>query len=361
MLNVRSELYESLSDYLVQNNLIEKRIFIYASEFISKHRIFKDFVNQVSQDNHVVICFKNFREEPETKAINLIRDEFNADYDIIFGFGGGSVLDISKFLSFLFESEQRLEDFDLGGLGLIRQSIPLVLIPTTSGSGSELTRYCVATNSLTRRKFTVSDERLIPVAVVHEKAFLLDLPERVRISSTLDAYIHCYEAFVNHDLNALSRVVCFDAIRSLSKGILNFNPDAISRIAYGSMIAGTLINEYRTGLIHTMSVALSEYTHLSHGLLNTVLFEQINNLNMKNTPQRVIDFQVNEVEAVGIDLSRHVIDIGRQTRLDFHTKPDIDRIMERIAQDKGLEILKSGAKNEDQIKQIAETLCYGKR
>lgn len=361
MLNIKSELYESLSDYALKNKFSEKRIFIYASEFLSRHRIFKDFVNQVSKDNHVVICFKNFRSEPETDSVNLIRDEYNDDYDIIFGFGGGSVLDVSKFLSFLFKTDQRLEDFDLGGFGAIKQSIPLVLIPTTSGSGSELTKYCVATNSLTRRKFTVSDHSLIPVAAIHEREFLLDLPESVRISSTLDSYIHCYEAFVNHDLNALSRVVCFDALRSLSKGIINYNPNETSRIAYGSMIAGMLINEYRTGLIHTMSVALSEYTHLSHGLLNTVLFEQINNLNVKNTPKRVIDFQVNEVETTGIDLSRHVIYIGRRTGLNFHTTPDIDKIMDRIAQDKGLSKLKSGAKSEDQIRQIVETMCYGNR
>ena len=217
MLNIKSDLYESLSDYSLKNQFAGKRIFIYASEFLSKNRIFKDFVNQLTSDNHVVICLKNFRSEPDTDSVNLIRDEYNDDYDIIFGFGGDSVLDISKFLSFLFNTDQRLEDFDIGGCGLIKHCIPLVLIPTTSGSGSELTKYCVAANSLTRRKFTVSDKRLLPVAAIHEREFLLDLPESVRISSTLDAYIHCYEAFVNHDLNALTRVVCFDALEAYPK------------------------------------------------------------------------------------------------------------------------------------------------
>lgn len=359
MLNLNSKIYESLREFRNENKFINKKFFIYVTESITNYSPFQNFIDELSIGNDVRICVKNFRSEPSTEAVNEIRDRYDDNYDYIVGIGGGSVLDISKFLSFLFLSKEGLENFDFNGTGKIQDSIPLILIPTTSGSGSEFTKYCVVTNSLTRRKFTVSDDRLIPRFVIHQREFLEDLPETVRVSSTIDAYVHCYEAFVNHDLGHISKVLCMDAIRSLSKGIVDYNIKEVSKIAFGSMVAGILINENRTGLIHTASVALSEYTDLAHGLLNSILFEHVHRLNFKSNSQKVEDFQTLERRAVGFDLIDRVIEIGTNTKVIFHTKPDIEKIMFRISQDKGLNALKFGAIDEIEVRKFLENICYG--
>jgi alcohol dehydrogenase class IV len=213
--------------------------------------------------------------EPWSECIDNSFANITKKWSGVVGIGGGSVLDYAKALAVLSGNGGSISDYEFGDRK-IQAITPLWLIPTTCGSGSEVTQYCVINNSSTGRKFTLAHDLLKPVQTAVDSELLKFIPARVRLETGLDAFTHCIEALLNCDRDVRVDRVSEEGLRIayviLPKALdSNPSPELLEKLATLSLYGGTSISYNRTGLIHTLSVAFAPFMKMSHGLLNANL------------------------------------------------------------------------------------------
>ena len=213
--------------------------------------------------------------EPWSKDIDESFSKISGPISGVVGIGGGSVLDFAKALAILISNKGAITEFEFGD-SEIKEVSPLWLIPTTCGSGSEVTQYCVINNSVTGRKFTLANDALKPKQTAINPEQLKFIPNYVRLETGLDAFIHCLEALLNFNrevkLDPISEEGIRIAYRALPKAAKGDSSiELLEQLATLSLYGGTSITYSRTGLIHTLSVAFAPFMKMSHGLLNANL------------------------------------------------------------------------------------------
>ena len=144
---------------------------------------------------------------------------------------------------------------------------------TTCGSGSEVTPYTVINNSNTLRKFTLSSDLIYAKEAAINPKFLVDLPPQVKLNTALDAFIHCLEAILNKSSSALTYPLSYEGLKIGAKNmkkIYSYDNDLVTlqNAAKLSLFGGISIAHSRTGLIHTLSVAIAKFADIPHGRLN---------------------------------------------------------------------------------------------
>ncbi len=200
------------------------------------------------------------------------RDDARRAPRSVVGLGGGSALDFAKGLAALNDAECSITDFEFGR-EQIGTPLPLYLAPSTCGSGSEVTPYAVFTNTHTRRKFTLAHPALRAVSANVDPDLLDSLPPGARLGTSLDAFTHCLEALLNRagpgSATRIAEAGLQIAWRRIKK--VNLTREDLVDLSRLSVYGGVSISHRRTGLIHTLSVAFSSLTSVSHGILNTHL------------------------------------------------------------------------------------------
>jgi len=250
--------------------------------------------------------------EPTTENIDYIYNELNKNTNAIIAIGGGSVLDTTKFLSVMFYSNASSINYDFNQMK-ITNALPLYLIPTTAGSGSEVTPYAVATNSNTNR--------------------IKSLPKEKLINSSLDAFIHSLESILNKNKNILIYDFAITSLRNiyniLNKNLKNLTIFDYEKLSLASLYGGICIANNRTGMIHTFSVALSEYSNELHGLLNAKI---LSNILKYNLDSYIITKDEEAYDIINNFINSAIIN----KKINFSKKPSIEHIVNRVLQDKGL-------------------------
>lgn len=190
----------------------------------------------------------------------------------VIGVGGGSTLDFAKALALLGGSGGRICDYEFGKRS-VRAVKPLYLAPTTAGTGSEVTPYCVINNSFTGRKFTLNHPSLRASKAAIDPTLLHVVPDDILLPTALDAFTHCLEALLTR---AETQLIWPSAMKGLQIAWRRLHPDSrakggadyFSDLALMSLFGGVSIAHSRTGLIHTSSVAFAQYCKTTHGMLN---------------------------------------------------------------------------------------------
>lgn len=215
--------------------------------------------------------------------VGRVRDAIKAgqdhDADGVIAMGGGSSLDTAKLVAVLMRSAQSLPD--IYGIGNVRgHRIPLVLAPTTAGTGSEVTPISVVTTE-TDEKVGISDDALFPDIAILDPSTTLGLPRPVTAATGIDAMVHAIEAYTNiHKKNAVSDALAHEALRLLSSNIVTAcetpgDIDARSKMLLGSMLAGQAFANSPVGAVHALAYPLTGLFHVPHGLANSLMLEPV--------------------------------------------------------------------------------------
>ncbi len=305
-----------------------------------------DIGTKASAEYHVITKSPG---EPHSTDINETFARCPKDIEAVVGIGGGSTLDFAKALALLYVSGGSIEEYEFGP-ATITGALPLFLIPTTCGTGSEVTPYCVINNSATKRKYTLSHQSLRPVQAAIDPELLKGLPIRTQLATALDAFTHCLEALLHRSGNRLVDPISEAGLRIAWKRIGPTPAGGASQevrndLAILSLYGGISIAHNRTGLIHTLSVAFAEFCDLPHGLLNAYLTEYALQHNLAGYNGRlatVISSMTGrdiatDAEALAIvsDWLHKSIDTDTADHA-FTIVGDQGRIVRRILQDKGL-------------------------
>lgn len=224
---------------------------------------------------------------------NLLSKAETLKPDCIIGVGGGSVLDCAKLLAALTGNEQNLNEVS-GINNLKSRSLPLICIPTTSGTGSEVSPNAILLNEETQVKTGIISPYLVPDVCYIDPELTLSLPAGLTAETGIDALCHCVEAYMNKnnhptvDLYALKgiQLICGNLEKAFIDGC---DIEARSALSLGSLYGGLCLGPVNTTAVHALSYGLGGKYHISHGLANAILLPEVMRYNLPSIVTRMND------------------------------------------------------------------------
>lgn len=217
--------------------------------------------------------FSDVRSDPDTETVaSGIEILARTKAENIVAFGGGSVADAAKAIKFFAES---LDD---------EKHYRLIVIPTTSGTGSEVSRYSVISDTLKQIKYPIADDRLMPEAALLDAGLTLSVPPAVTADTGIDVLTHAIESFVSKERNDFSDAMAEKAIKLIHKNLHRAysNPDDIharQAVHNAACMAGIAFSNSGLGLNHAMAHALGAKFHVPHGRANGIFLTYTMNFN----------------------------------------------------------------------------------
>ena len=243
--------------------------------------------------------------EPEPSIDNLMeasRMAKQGKFDIFVAVGGGSSMDTTKLVSAMMTNEGNIQDF-FGVDNVPQRGLPTIMVATTSGTGSEVTRMAVFTDKEANLKRVVSAQNILADVAIVDPNMTRSMPQAVTAATGIDAFIHAVESYVAINASPMTDTIALEATRlvaeNLGPAFANGN-DMTARynMALGSFMAGITLNNAGVGAVHALAYPIGAEYHLSHGLALIVIFgETMRSISISCLPKfRRI------AEAMGIDV-----------------------------------------------------------
>ncbi len=236
----------------------------------------------------------DFPGEPTFLQFNsLLKMTHGFNPDCVIGVGGGSTLDCAKLLAALIDNEQQLED--IIGIGFLNsRTKKLICLPTTSGTGSEMSPNAILLNENTAAKSGIISPYLVPDACYIDPLLTISLPKKITAETGIDALSHCIEAYTNKFAHPAVDTYALKGIELIAKNIVTVyeNPndlDGRSALSLGSMYGGLCLGPVNTSAVHALSYGLGGKFHVPHGLANAILLPEVLKFNLASNPRRHAD------------------------------------------------------------------------
>jgi alcohol dehydrogenase class IV len=227
-----------------------------------------------------VMIFDQVVADPPEAIVQEIADGIRAfGAGLVIGFGGGSPMDTAKVAAHLAGCDQPLETM-YGVDNAKGPKLPLLLIPTTSGTGSEVTNVAILTTGKTAKKGVVADS-LYADRVLLDAELTLGLPASITAATGIDAMVHAIEAYTSIRLkNPMSDALALTALRKLRNNIVQAvneptNLDARNEMLIGAMIAGQAFSNAPCAAVHALAYPLGGFFHVPHGLSNALVLTEV--------------------------------------------------------------------------------------
>src|SRR4030043_896778 len=210
--------------------------------------------------------------------------------DLIIGFGGGSSLDIAKVTSIMITNIGKIDSFF--GIDLVpNPGIPVILIPTTAGTGSEVTPIAILSDAKEKLKKGIVSAYLFPEVAIVDPKLTIGLPPSVTAFTGMDALTHAIEAYYSINTTDLTDLLAYRAMELLSKNLRmayahGENLAARSNMMEGSPLAGIAFANAGVGAVHAFAYPLGGEFHLAHGLTNTLMLPYVMRYNIMGCPSK---------------------------------------------------------------------------
>jgi len=230
--------------------------------------------------------FVNEAVEPDYDYLDSFKLNFmDKGFDCLVGIGGGSALDLTKGVATLITNKGKALSYR-GFPKLENRPIPVVAIPTTAGTGSEITYNAVFTDSHEKRKLGINSEYNHPVLSIIDPLFTVDCPKSVTVSSGCDALVHALESYLHIRHTSLSRMYSIEAFRLLYNNLMKVldDPENIeirTNIALGAYLAGIALINAGPGPTGAFSYPLGAVYKVPHGYAGAVFLSSITRLNVQ--------------------------------------------------------------------------------
>ena len=228
-------------------------------------------------DGRNVSIFTDVEENPSFQVIEKGRQLAKAfDAQLVIGIGGGSPMDAAKGIAVLATNDGDMRDF-IGGEALQADPLPVVCIPTTSGTGSEVTPYAVFTDRSEDTKGGYAHPKIFPIISVIDPELTYSMPESVVVNTGLDVLTHSIEAYLSTEAFPMDDLIAVESIKLVLQHLdkaTKKDPEAMSMMAYSSILAGIAITHGGTILLHIMGYPLTVFHGVDHGRANAILLPE---------------------------------------------------------------------------------------
>lgn len=229
-------------------------------------------------------CFTETEGNPSTDIVVKATEGFKkSKADFIVAFGGGSPLDVAKAVAVLATYGGNIVDYEGAGK-VMGPVVPMIAIPTTAGTGSEVTAFSVITDHSRNYKLTVVSNYLLPAYVILDPDLIATVPANTAAACGIDAMVHALEAYISKAASPFSDIFAREALRLIGGSIRDYvadrsNPAACESMTVGSLFAGIAFSHARLGNVHAMSHPVSAYFDVPHGVANAILLPTVVDFN----------------------------------------------------------------------------------
>lgn len=270
--------------------------------------------------------------------------------DLILGVGGGSSIDTAKGIATLIPTKGRFLDYVLpeygGKLPVIEKALPVIAIPTTSGTGSEVTNSGVIKDKKKKIKKVIASPFLFPKVSMIDPQLMISMPKEVTINSGMDALIQAMEAYTSNRTNPISDTIALKAISLIRENLLKVVKNgkdikARSGMALGSTLAGIAISQAGVGACHAIAMGMGGYYSIPHGLALIMIYPEVMKINLIQVKERYFDI----AKALGEEVDhlsllegakrciKHIEALREKLKINFRLsrfevqKKDIDKLI----------------------------------
>jgi alcohol dehydrogenase class IV len=229
--------------------------------------------------------------EPPARIVDqctrYLKDE---NCDLIIGVGGGSSLDVAKGASIMATNEGSILDYS-GADVVTKRGLPKILIPTTAGTGSEVTRILVITDEASNIKKAVYSKHVLSDVAIVDPMMTLSMPPKVTADTGIDALVHAIEAYVSANATPFSDILAIEAITLIAENVpMAFakgeNVEARYHMSLAATIAGLAFGSGGLGAVHALSNPLGIEYHLPHGRTNAIMLPHVMTYNLIGNPTK---------------------------------------------------------------------------
>ena len=214
------------------------------------------------------------------KCSQMIRE---GKYDLVIGVGGGSSLDVAKGASLMVTNPGTILDY--AGMEMVpKPGLPKILIPTTAGTGSEVTRVFVLTDERDQTKKTIGSTFAVPEVAILDPMLTLSMPPHITANTGMDALVHAIESYVSAITTPYAEILAIEAISLIAHNLplaYSKGNNLIARynMLLASNIAGLAFGSSRTGAVHGLAYVIDIDYHLPHGRANAIMLPHVMNFN----------------------------------------------------------------------------------
>lgn len=221
-------------------------------------------------------AFTEIEANPSVATVEKATEKFKeSGADFIVAFGGGFPMDVAKAVGVVAKYGGSITEYE-GAHKVPGSIIPLIAIPTTAGTGSEVTAFSVITDHSRDYKLTVFSYELLPAYAILDAELITTAPASVAAACGIDAFIHAEEAYISTAASPFSDAMAEKAMALIGKNIRRFvanrgDMEAAEAMMVGSLFAGIAFSFARLGNVHAMSHPVSAFFDVPHGVANAVL------------------------------------------------------------------------------------------
>ncbi|EAQ63540.1 alcohol dehydrogenase, iron-containing [Marinomonas sp. MED121] len=248
----------------------------------------------LSEDQISADIFDDTVPEPTVHSIQAgVEKAREGNYDCIIALGGGSPIDSAKAIAILAKHGGVMQDYRFPRM-VIEQGLPVIAIPTTAGTGSEVTRFTIITDESNDEKMLCVGMGFMPIAALVDYKLTISLPPRITADTGIDALTHAMEAYVSKKANAYSDSQAIASIKLIGPHLRKAyhkgeDQQAREAMMLGSTLAGIAFSNASVALVHGMSRPIGAFFHVPHGLSNAMLLPSVTAFSIPAAPARYAD------------------------------------------------------------------------
>ncbi|ACR31875.1 iron-containing alcohol dehydrogenase [Burkholderia glumae] len=233
-----------------------------------------------------VLLVRDVQPEPTIENVETVFRGQIAPFqpDAVLSIGGGSVLDAAKLFAVRLTNDQPLREWL--GIDLIRTpGVPLILVPTTAGTGSEVTPNAIVTLPDEELKVGIVSRHLLPQLVILDAALTLGLPKPITAATGMDAFIHALESYLSTKANPVSDMFAMESMRLIGANLVEayqngHSLQAREAMMLGSMYGGLALTAAGTAAVHALAYPLGGMFNITHGVANSMLLPHVMAFNL---------------------------------------------------------------------------------
>lgn len=263
---------------ILREELGFQKAFIATDKGIAAAGILEKITNSLDGDGFPYQVYDALIPDPTIEVVDEAADVLrNSGADVVVAVGGGSPIDTAKAMCMLQTHEGSVRDYLFGGTKQVENPIlPLICIPTTAGTGSEMTAASVITNNQEQTKVSVTHENLIPKMALIDPSLHVGMPPFITATTGMDALTHAVESYVSLNAEPISDAMGIAAIRMIGENLRTAvsdgsNLEARTNMALASTIAGAAFLNGGLGVVHGIAQTIGAVAHVAHGTANALL------------------------------------------------------------------------------------------
>ena len=275
-----------------------QRVLVVSDPGVEKAGWAEVVMDLLKKDSIECIYFSDVSSNPRDSQVHAgaaLYREHRAD--VIVGIGGGSPIDAAKGISIIVGNGGRISDYE-GANKIMRPLPPMIFIPTTAGSGSDVSQFCIVTDMERQVKMSIISRSLVPNISIIDPDLLATKSREMVIASSVDAFAHAVESYVSQLASPFTEPKSLRAMRlfidNIRDAVDSRSPEALTNLSIASTTAGMAFSNAGLGVAHSLAHSIGGRFDILHGLVHPVLLPSVMRFNLMSRPKKMaeVGFQV---------------------------------------------------------------------